>query len=207
MLSAQKISFKNEGRLILNAVDLEVNRGEIVVLMGPSGSGKTTFLELLAGLKEPAAGEVFLEGEVLNQPWPTVTIVFQKFYLWPHLTVEENVRWPAVENKKSTEDFEMMMDFFEIRFLANRFPYEISGGEAQRVAIARAMMLKPKYLLLDEATSALDVLQIKKLAEKLQELKKKKIGMVVVTHNLDFAKAVADKCFSLEDGALRMVLI
>lgn len=204
-----------DGRKILDGFDIKVKPGELVALIGPSGSGKTTALKALCLLDEPTAGKIKLDdktyefplaGGIENispKPWPHVTAVFQQFFLWPHLTLKQNILLP-VEDKYPPEQVKKHLDelveLFDMRHFINRYPNETSGGQKQRAALARALMLNPKYILLDEITSALDVEQNAKVLECLQILKKRGIGILLITHLINFARQAADQVVFIDEG-------
>lgn len=191
-------------RQILRGVDLSVEPGEITCLIGPSGAGKTTLLRIMAGLETPDAGALFCEGRG-DIVWPDVTVVFQSLFLWPHMTLAENMLLPArmrLNEKELKEDFDRLVAEFGMESFIHRHPNEASLGQRQRVALARAVILRPKYLLLDEITSALDVEQVAAVLNILEGLKSRGIGMLLITHLLNFARRAADKIVFLENGVV-----
>jgi ABC-type polar amino acid transport system ATPase subunit len=198
---------------ILQGVDLTLEPGKITCLIGPSGSGKTTLLKCLAMIDLATAGTIELDSElytfplprgqkeVLPTPWPALTVVFQSLFLWPHLTLRENILLPArLVNPVAEQDIEGLIRVFEMEAFIDRFPNEASGGQKQRVALARALILNPKYILLDEITSALDIEQTARILTKLSHLKERGIGTLLITHHLGFARRAADQVVFMDQG-------
>jgi ABC-type polar amino acid transport system ATPase subunit len=212
MIKAKNL-FKSIGNsAILKDINLELNKGEINVLFGPSGSGKTTLCRNLSLLDSPDKGEI----EILDQkysfpkatkfdklPYPKISFVYQQLFLWPHLTNEQNILL-ALGKKGIPEniEFKELVDFLEIKDILKRYPNEASIGQKQRVAIARALILNPEFIFFDEITSALDIVQTKKIAELIQKLKSKNIGVLLITHNLELFKKIADKLIFLKEGQI-----
>lgn len=217
MISASNISLSIKNNLILNKVSLDLNPGKVATIIGPSGSGKTTLLRALCLLDHPDSGHLTInderyefpqwKGKDFTNPWPNVTFVFQELYLWPHLTLKENILLPhsvkGPEALKSIEnEFNELIATLELQDCVKRRPHQASGGEKQRAAIARAILLHPHYLLLDEITSALDIEQVAIILNLLAQLRKNSMGMIIVTHHIDFAKHVSDTVFFLDKGAI-----
>lgn len=198
----------------LKGVDLEVKKGEVVVILGPSGCGKSTFLRCLNGLEERSDGSIYLEGygEVGGEiPFEkirgTVGMVFQSYELFPHLNVINNIMLaPLKAQNRKKEEIEKQADELLNRVgLYNRkfaYPRELSGGQKQRIAIVRALCMNPEIMLFDEVTAALDPEMVREVLMVLLELAKNGMTMVVVTHELEFAKHVADKIVFMEDGKI-----
>jgi len=198
----------------LNGVNLAVKRGKVVVIIGPSGSGKSTLLRCMNHMEVETAGEVWVDGErltsderKLNRLRAEVGMVFQHFNLYPHLTVLENVtlaqrlvrRIPA----RQAESIAMeQLERVGIADKAQAYPAQLSGGQQQRVAIARALAMKPKIMLFDEPTSALDPEMIKEVLDVMLVLAKEGITMVVLTHEMGFARAAADEVVFMDGGAI-----
>ena len=217
MISANNISLAFNGQKVLDKINLEMKSGEVVTIIGPSGSGKTSLLRSLALLTFPDSGSLTIENrkytfplKKLNEdeiPWPTVTCVFQDLHLWPHLTLKENILLPykvkgpetlnAVQSK-----FDNMIETLDLDECLNRRPHEVSGGQKQRAAIARAILLQPRYLLLDEITSALDIEQVAVILSLLARLQKNDLGMIIVSHHIEFAKRASDKVYFLDCGKM-----
>ncbi len=198
----------------LRGVSMEVYPGEVVVIFGPSGSGKSTFIRCINRLEEHQKGTIIVDGVELThnlknieQVRRKVGMVFQQFNLFPHLTVLENVtlgpihvlKWP----KEKAEEVAMeLLNRMGIGDQAHKYPGQLSGGQQQRVAIARALAMQPKIMLFDEPTSALDPEMIKEVLDVMIELARSGMTMVVVTHEMGFAKAVADRMFFFDQGKI-----
>lgn len=193
-------------------VNLRVRRGEVVIIVGPSGSGKSTVLRCINHLEVPTKGAVYIDGVHLedkktdiNKVRAEVGMVFQQFNLFPHLTVLENVTIAQrmVRKRNREEALEIAME--QLRHVgipekADAFPRQLSGGQQQRVAIARALAMNPKIMLFDEPTSALDPEMIKEVLDVMLLLAKEGMTMVVVTHEMGFARAVADRVVFMDEG-------
>ena len=213
MIEAKGIKKRFGDNLVLKGIDLEVKEGEVVVIIGPSGSGKSTFLRCLNRLEKPDEGTVIFNGEAVTKKNITnirkeMGMVFQHFNLFPHYTIYDNiVLGPRRNNKKMTkeEKDEMVKTLLEKVALPDKafsYPSELSGGQKQRVAIARAMAMNPKCILFDEPTSALDPELIGEVLSVMKELAESGMTMVVVTHEMGFAREVADRVVVLADGKL-----
>ncbi|QEA48552.1 amino acid ABC transporter ATP-binding protein [Latilactobacillus curvatus] len=197
---------------VLKDLDLMVGDNEVVVMIGPSGSGKSTFLRCLNRLEEPTSGEIIVDGynlsdpkSNLNQIREKIGMVFQHFNLFKNLTVAENITLAPVELGKMTpaEAKETAKKLLETVGLSEKFdakPQSLSGGQKQRVAIARALAMKPDILLFDEPTSALDPEMVGDVLAVMKRLAKEGMTMVVVTHEMGFAKEVADRVIFMADG-------
>ena len=200
----------------LKGIDMEIKRGEIIVILGPSGSGKSTFIRTLNRLQPHSAGEIKVEGMEISEKTSVgdlkriradIGFVFQQFNLFPHLTIMENITLaPMKVNNISKSDAEKKaMELLErvgIPEQAYKYPSGLSGGQQQRVAIARALAMDPKIMLFDEPTSALDPEMIKEVLEVMKDLARRDITMIVVTHEMGFAKEVADRCILFDEGHL-----
>lgn len=198
---------------VLKGISLDVKEGEVVVIIGPSGSGKSTFLRCINRLETPDDGNIFFNGEEvtkknISQIRKEMGMVFQHFNLFPHLTIYDNiVLGPRRDNKKLTkQEMDEMVSTLLTKVAlpdkANAYPSELSGGQKQRVAIARAMAMNPKCILFDEPTSALDPELIGEVLAVMKELAESGMTMVVVTHEMGFAREVADRVVVLADGKL-----
>lgn len=211
MLEGSQITKTFNGTKVIHDVSLNLERGEIVVLIGPSGSGKTTLLKIL-GLLEPLdSGTITIDGvpytagqSSTSSPWPKVTMVFQQLFLWPHLTILENILLPLKVQKQEINRNQLaeMIDLFQMQGFIKRFPNEASLGQRQRAALVRALMLNPEYILLDEITSSLDIEQIAVLVPYIKELAKRGIGVLAITHLLHFAKETADRVLFMDSGSI-----
>lgn len=200
------------GVAALQDFSLTVNRREVVVVIGPSGSGKSTFLRCLNGLEERDSGAIVIDGIPLDHQKKhrleirkEVGMVFQSFNLFPHLTVKQNINLAQklVRKKSERDAAEMTMQLLEkvgIREKADSYPAQLSGGQQQRVAIARALAMMPKVMLFDEATSALDPEMIGEVLEVMKTLAQEGMTMVVVTHEMGFAREVGDRIVFMEHG-------
>ena len=200
----------------LKGIDMKVARGEIIVVLGPSGSGKSTFIRTLNRLQPHSAGTVSIDGinidddttvADLKKVRAEVGFVFQQFNLFPHLTIMENITLAPMKVKGSSkrEAEEKALELLErvgIPEQAYKYPSELSGGQQQRVAIARALAMDPKIMLFDEPTSALDPEMIKEVLDVMIDLAREDVTMIVVTHEMGFAKEVADRVILFDEGML-----
>ncbi len=200
----------------LKGIDMKVTRGEIIVVLGPSGSGKSTFIRTLNRLQPHSGGSIEIDGIEINEDTAVsdlkyirseVGFVFQQFNLFPHLTIMENITLAPMKVKGVTklEAEEKAMELLErvgIPEQAYKYPSGLSGGQQQRVAIARALAMDPKIMLFDEPTSALDPEMIKEVLDVMIDLAKRDITMIVVTHEMGFAKEVADRVILFDEGML-----
>ena len=199
---------------VLRDIDLNVSPGERIVICGPSGSGKSTLIRCINRLETHQEGRLFVDGveltddaRVIDDVRKKVGMVFQQFNLFPHLTVLENLTlspiWVGKIPKKEAEE-KAMIQLARVRIAeqAGKYPLQLSGGQQQRVAIARALCLKPKIMLFDEPTSALDPEMIKEVLDVMIELAAEGITMLCVTHEMGFAKAVADRVIFMDQGQI-----
>jgi len=199
---------------VLRDIDLQVPPGERIVICGPSGSGKSTLIRCINRLEEHQQGRIVVDGieladdvKAIEQVRKQVGMVFQQFNLFPHLTVLDNLTlspmWVGKMPKKDAEERAMeQLKRVRIAEQANKFPLQLSGGQQQRVAIARALCLKPKIMLFDEPTSALDPEMIKEVLDVIVELAGQGITMLCVTHEMGFAKAVANRVIFMDQGQI-----
>ena len=197
---------------VLRDIDLQVAQGERIVICGPSGSGKSTLIRCINRLEEHQQGRLIVAGielsddvKAIDAVRQQVGMVFQQFNLFPHLTVLDNLTlspiWVGKMPKKEAEDKAMQqLERVQIAEQAHKFPLQLSGGQQQRVAIARALCLKPKIMLFDEPTSALDPEMIKEVLDVIVELADQGITLLCVTHEMGFAKAVADRVIFMDQG-------
>ena len=224
MISAQNVH-KSFGQLeVLKGIDLEVQPGEVACLLGPSGSGKSTFLRCVNHLDKATAGRLYVDGELIGyrekngtlyeisekeaaEQRSDIGMVFQSFNLFPHRTVIENIIEAPVQVKKIPEDtararaMELLEDV-GLASKANNYPVHLSGGQQQRVAIARAVAMNPKLMLFDEPTSALDPELVGEVLRVMKDLAAEGMTMLVVTHEMGFAREVADKVFFMDGGVV-----
>lgn len=206
---------KSFGKLdVLCGIDLDVQEGEVVCLIGPSGSGKSTFLRCLNKLEEPTSGKVVVDGFVLtdkdsniNKIRENIGMVFQQFNLFPHLTVQKNIMMAPLDRKKMNKaEAEKkaleLLDRVGLADKANAYPSQLSGGQQQRVAIARALAMEPDIMLFDEPTSALDPEMVGEVLAVMRQLADAGMTMVVVTHEMGFAREVADRVIFMDGGVI-----
>ncbi len=206
-LTAENLSrlFTEDGQRGVSDISFEVKKGEIICVLGPSGAGKSTLLRLLCGLEQKDAGDLVLDQEV-DQPGEIVYVP-QDYTLWPHLTVKENlILAPRVVKNGDSKSIEQtakdLLARFDLEAYLNTYPHELSGGQRQRIALIRAMMMRPKILLLDEVTSALDPELTKSVLDNIRSLAKDGYTMIVVTHHISLALAIADRILFLEKGKI-----
>lgn len=201
---------KNE---VLKGINLHIDKGEVVVIIGPSGSGKSTVLRTMNYLEEPTSGQVIVDGmdlsdkNKLNEVRTEVGMVFQNFNLFPHMTVLENLTLAQINvrktDKKAANDIAMkLLERVGLSDKANVYPDSLSGGQKQRVAIARALAMKPKVMLFDEPTSALDPEMVREVLDVMKSLADEGMTMVIVTHEMGFAKEVADRVLLVDGGLI-----
>ena len=201
---------KNE---ILKGIDLDVNKSEVVVVIGPSGSGKSTLLRCVNYLEVPTDGVIAIDGEEITRKVDINTIraevgmVFQHFNLFPHMSVLDNITLAPIKVRgKSKEEAEKialeLLDKVGLKDKAASFPSQLSGGQQQRVAIARALAMQPKIMLFDEPTSALDPEMVKEVLEVMKRLAESGMTMMVVTHEMGFAREVADRVIFVDGGKI-----
>ncbi len=206
---------KNFGRLeVLKKISLDVAEGEVVCLIGPSGSGKSTFLRCLNRLESITAGEVIVDGHPISDPNVNINkvrenigMVFQHFNLFPHLTVQDNITLAPIELKKMDKESaaRKALELLERVGLSDKakvYPGQLSGGQKQRVAIARALAMNPDIMLFDEPTSALDPEMVGEVLEVMKQLAAEGMTMVVVTHEMGFAREVADRVIFMDEGVI-----
>jgi len=223
MSEGNEVIIKTEGVKVnfgdfwaLKGIDIEIARGEIIVILGPSGSGKSTYIRTLNRLQPHSGGTIEIDGITIDEDTSIkdlkyvrseIGFVFQQFNLFPHLTIMENItlapRKAKGESKRDAEANAMkLLERVGIPEQAYKYPSELSGGQQQRVAIARALAMDPKIMLFDEPTSALDPEMIKEVLDVMIDLAKRDITMIVVTHEMGFAMAVADRVILFDEGEL-----
>jgi len=198
----------------LESVNIEIGKGEVVVIIGPSGSGKSTFLRSLNLLEEPTSGKIIFDDVDLADKNVNINIhrqrmgmVFQHFNLFPHMTILKNMTIAPIKLLKmpKAEAEKMAMELLKrvgLEDRANAYPSQLSGGQKQRIAIVRALCMRPEVMLFDEPTSALDPEMVGEVLEVMKELANEGMTMVVVTHEMGFAKEVADRVIFMADGAV-----
>ncbi len=199
---------------VLKGLSLTVNKGEVVVVMGPSGSGKSTFIRTFNGLEEYQKGSIEIDGMRVTHNMKNISairrevgMVFQQFNLFPHLTVLENVMLAPMQVRKTPKEqareiASTLLTRVGIAEQSQKYPGQLSGGQQQRVAIARALAMQPKVMLFDEPTSALDPEMVREVLDVMRTLAQEGMTMVVVTHEVGFAREVADRIIFLADGLL-----
>lgn len=201
--------------IVLNGITQTVEKGEKVVIIGPSGSGKSTFLRCLNLLEQPTDGEIWFEDHNITDPSSNINklrqkmgMVFQQFNLFPHLTVEENITLAPIKLKLMTkeeadEKAKNLLSRIGLLDKANAYPRQLSGGQQQRIAIIRALAMDPDVMLFDEPTSALDPEMVGEVLELMKELADGGMTMVVVTHEMGFAKEVATRVLFIDEGQVK----
>ncbi len=214
MINVKNLQKNFEGVEVLKGVDVTINKGDVVCVIGPSGSGKSTLLRCLNLLEKPTGGEIIFEGENLMDKKVDINIhrqkmgmVFQQFNLFPHMSVLENLTCAPVMLKKMTKEQATLkaMDLLNRVGLGDRaqsYPNQLSGGQKQRVAIVRALCMEPDVMLFDEPTSALDPEMVGEVLDVMKELAKEGMTMVVVTHEMGFAREVSNRVLFLDEGVI-----
>ena len=199
---------------VLQGIDLEVTEGEVVCMIGPSGSGKSTFLRCLNRLEEPTGGQVVVDGfdimdkkSNINRIRENIGMVFQQFNLFPHLSVMENIMMAPIDRKKmdkaaAAQKAQQLLEKVGLSDKANAYPAQLSGGQQQRVAIARALAMEPDIMLFDEPTSALDPEMVGEVLAVMKQLAKDGMTMIVVTHEMGFAREVSDRVVFMDGGVV-----
>jgi cystine transport system ATP-binding protein len=218
MISIKNLHKRFDELEVLKGIDLEVEKGKVIVLIGPSGSGKTTFLRCLNVLETPTAGTISIEDQSLDfsQPVPKRKIpsfrsltgmVFQSYNLFPHMTALENVMEGPITVKRETKETvrkkaESLLAKVGLGDKLDYYPFQLSGGQQQRVGIARALAMEPKVMLFDEPTSALDPELVGEVLKVMKDLASEGMTMIVVTHEMRFAKEVADEVLFMDEGVI-----
>ena len=199
---------------VLRGINETINEGEVVCIIGPSGSGKSTFLRCLNLLEQPTSGEVILDGEKINAPDRDIDkireklgMVFQNFNLFPHMSVLDNITMAPIKVKgqargEAEEEARRLLDVVGLLDKAEAYPSSLSGGQKQRVAIARALAMKPEIMLFDEPTSALDPEMVGEVLAVMKQLAEDGMTMVIVTHEMGFAREVADRVLFIDGGVI-----
>lgn len=199
---------------VLRGINETINEGEVVCIIGPSGSGKSTFLRCLNLLEQPTSGEVILDGEKINAPDRDIDkireklgMVFQNFNLFPHMSVLDNITMAPIKVKgqargEAEAEARRLLDVVGLLDKAEAYPSSLSGGQKQRVAIARALAMKPEIMLFDEPTSALDPEMVGEVLAVMKQLAEDGMTMVIVTHEMGFAREVADRVLFIDGGMI-----
>ena len=214
MINIENLS-KNFGNLkVLKNISTTINKGEVISIIGPSGSGKSTFLRCINKLEEPTEGHIYIDGMDLmdkntdiNKIRERVGMVFQHFNLFPNMTVLENlILSPTIVKKETKEEAEKyalyLLQKVGLSDKANSYPNQLSGGQKQRIAIARALAMKPEVILFDEPTSALDPEMIKEVLDVMRNLAKEGMTMLIVTHEMGFARNVGNRILFMDNGEI-----
>lgn len=198
---------------VLKGINVEFKEGEVVCVIGPSGSGKSTFLRCINFLEEPSAGEIYIDGEKIkkdasiNRIRRNIGMVFQQFNLFPHFTVLKNITFAPTKLKILTKEeaenkARTLLCRVGLEAKANSYPNQLSGGQKQRVAIARALAMNPKLMLFDEPTSALDPEMVGEVLNVIKELAAEGMTMIIVTHEMKFARDVSDRVIFMDHGVI-----
>ena len=206
---------KDFGELkVLKGINLEINKGDVVVIVGPSGSGKSTFLRCLNLLEQPTGGHIFVEGVDITDKKVNIDLhrqkmgmVFQHFNLFPHMNVMKNltiapIKLLGMKPEEAQKEAMKMLELVGLSDRADAYPSQLSGGQKQRIAIVRALCMKPEVLLFDEPTSALDPEMVGEVLNVMRELARERMTMVVVTHEMGFAREVANRVVFMDEGVL-----
>ena len=214
MIKVKNLHKKFDDLEVLKGIDEHIRPGEVVVVIGPSGSGKSTFLRCLNQLETATEGEIYVDDELITDPKCDVNkvrqkmgMVFQQFNLFPHLTILENITLAPVMLKKMTKDQakEKAMELLKrvgLEEKAEAYPVQLSGGQKQRVAIARALAMNPEIMLFDEPTSALDPEMVGEVLDVMKDLAESGMTMVIVTHEMGFAREVASRVIFMDQGII-----
>jgi polar amino acid transport system ATP-binding protein len=214
MISVKQLQKQYGDAHILRGIDCEIKESEVVCVIGPSGSGKSTFLRCLNGLEEATDGEIFIDGVKVNDPHVNLNtlraglgMVFQRFNLFPHMSVLENLIMAPMQVKKLSRReavlvAEKLLQKVGLLEKIDAFPNQLSGGQQQRVAIARALAMEPKVMLFDEPTSALDPELVGEVLTVMKTLAEEGMTMVVVTHEMGFAREVSDRVLFIDQGVI-----
>ena len=214
MIVVKDLKKNYNGLDVLKGIDLTINKGDVVCLVGPSGCGKSTFLRCLTRLEEPDGGTVMLDGKEITERDIDATraqmgMVFQHFNLFPHLTVKKNitlapVRLGRMSQAAADKQARELLERIGLADKADVYPNMLSGGQKQRIAIVRALAMNPEVLLFDEPTSALDPEMVGEVLELMKELARDGMTMVVVTHEMGFAREVANRVIFIDEGVIKV---
>lgn len=212
-IEARKIEKRYGTKLVLDVESFSARYGEATVILGANGAGKSTLLQALALASPPDLGQITVGEKTFRFPvreldpikegcWPTLSMTLQQNRLWPHMSVRDNIELPATRAGVPKHEVDALLQKFELLQFAKRLPHELSGGEHQRAIIARIMAVKPQILLLDEPTSAFDVYQARMLADVLVGLCENGRSVIVVTHQIGFARRIANKLYLMSGGRI-----
>ncbi len=214
LIKAENLQKSFGNREVLKGINIDIHKGEVVVIIGPSGSGKSTFLRTLNLLEEPTGGRILFEGVDITDPKININkhrqkmgMVFQQFNLFPNMTVLKNMTLAPVKLKKATkaeaeERATKLLERIGLADRANAYPSQLSGGQKQRVAIVRALCMQPDVMLFDEPTSALDPEMVGEVLDVMKNLANDGMTMAVVTHEMGFAREVADRVLFIDEGII-----
>ncbi|RKQ14978.1 amino acid ABC transporter ATP-binding protein [Ureibacillus endophyticus] len=212
ILKVKGLTKKYGEKIVLNGIDLEVEKGKVIAILGPSGCGKSTFLRCLNGLEEVQGGDILLDNESLinkSTKWREVRqrigMVFQSYDLFPNLTVMENILLsPLKVQKRNRSEVEAqaleLLERVGLADRANDYPRQLSGGQKQRIAIVRALCINPEIMLFDEVTASLDPEMVREVLDVIAQLAEQGMTMLIVTHEMNFAKLVADEVIFMDKG-------
>ena len=215
LLSVKDLVKSYEGTSeVLNGISLDIHKGEVVVVLGPSGCGKSTLLRCMNGLEEYQGGSITLDGKTITKNGANMTalrqrigMVFQSYELFPHLTIEENITLAPIQVQKvpkaeAQAEAERLLDRVGLLDKRTSYPRQLSGGQKQRVAIVRALAMHPEVMLFDEVTAALDPEMVREVLDVMLTLAEQGMTMVIVTHEMNFARAVADRIVFIDSGVI-----
>ena len=214
MITVKNLKKKFGNKVVLKGIDLNVEKGECVVIIGPSGCGKSTLLRCINGIEKLTSGKVIFEGKDINGKNVDINkirekmgMVFQQFNLFPHLTVIENIILAPVKLKIMTKEDAIkkaveLLELIDLKDKKDMYPSQLSGGQKQRIAIVRALIMNPDVILFDEPTSALDPEMVDEVSNLMKDLAKKGMTMIVVTHEMSFVKECATRVIFMENGSI-----
>ena len=209
LLNVKNLTKKFEGHTILDGMDLEIKQGEVVVVVGPSGCGKSTLLRCINALEPIQGGEIRLQGDLVEYGSKNLALlrqkigmVFQSYELFPHLTVMDNIALAPTKVQKRKKEAMQLLERVGLADKTNSYPRQLSSGQKQRVAIVRALCMYPEILLFDEVTAALDPEMVREVLDVMLDLAKQGRTIIIVTHEMQFAKAVADRVIFLDQSKI-----